>query len=220
MEDTYYSPNYTITYSSSDTNCDSYNVTLSCENEDSICKHEFHVSSVCRHFISVNVTVTIANGDSNFSFTSEAVKIGICKLNPHVSYITFYYMYSAYKLILNYQLLAADMVNKFIMVSFDQESSKINLDFINQPQDGQKFYIVRYGPISEGCKNFSIPELTGHLKNTRSVSPMLQLELQEVKSICFIVVANNGTKLNVSVEGTYESGILLIIIIIIALYRT
>lgn len=95
-----------------------------------------------------------------------------------------------------------DAVNNFIEVSFDKVQSRIHLKFINQPKIGEKFYSVRYGPTTPGCK-YLTSQTKGHLHNLNSLS--LELNLVESSSICFIILANNGSKY-VSVEGSYNTG--------------
>lgn len=93
-----------------------------------------------------------------------------------------------------------DTVNNFVQVSF--ESSTLNLNFINQPKEGEKFYEILYGPITQGCKNLS-SNITGHISNVMSFS--LRLNYLEGTQTCFNLFVNNGTR-SVRVEGMYVSG--------------
>ena len=94
----------------------------------------------------------------------------------------------------------ADTVNNFVQVSF--ELSVLNLNFIDQPKEGEKSYLIMYGPVTQDCKDLPL-KTTGHLSNVNSIS--LQLNYTESTSICFSLVTNNGTK-SVIVEGIYVPG--------------
>ena len=186
---------YNITYSNSLSGSVCYSVmipTSSCVN--GICKHEFNVSSsVCLNTSDINVTVTV---DSPYLKKSSPIKIG--KFNIAISGLMTALLHW-YVILLPY----ADAVNTFINVTFDKVLSRIHIEFINQPKQGEKFYSVRYGPVTPGCGH--LPWQTkGHLSNLNSLS--LELNILESSSmICFIVKANNGTNF-VSVEGIYNTG--------------
>ena len=79
----------------------------------------------------------------------------------------------------------------------------VNLEFINQPMKGKKFYSFMYGPETQDCMYVSF-KITGQFSDTNSLSLPL---IMENTSICFILEANNSTK-SVRVEGihTISSG--------------
>lgn len=93
-------------------------------------------------------------------------------------------------------------MNKFINVSFDKAASSINLMYINQPKESEKFYTVRYGPVNSNCRDLPL-QTKGHLSNSNSVSVELNLNLDDTTEVCFSVVVSNGTK-RVSMEGVYS----------------
>ena len=95
-------------------------------------------------------------------------------------------------------------MNNFVEVSINDVPANINLKFLNQQAEIEKFYTVRYGPANPGCKNFSL-QTKGHLINSNHISIKLILENESSSAICFVVIASNGVK-TISVEGIHLFG--------------
>ena len=76
----------------------------------------------------------------------------------------------------------------------------MNLTFINQSSEEEKFYSIMYAPVAQGCEQSPI-RLTGYLSNTNLIS----LQLNHDAEICFILVVSNDTKM-LRVEGIYSPG--------------
>ena len=102
-----------------------------------------------------------------------------------------------------FPFLHTDYVNSFIRVLFDPTMSTISLNFVNQTKANKKFYLIKYGPTTPGCKKLPL-QMEGYLSNSNLISLELNLSLKNVTEICFLVVVNNATN-TVNVEGIYKS---------------
>ena len=102
--------------------------------------------------------------------------------------------------------LFTDSDNAFLKVSFDMSTPSITCKFINQPKKNKKFYIIEYGPVTEGCKDLPY-NMEGYLSNSNSVTLQLHdlLNKDEISEICFVIKAHSGSK-TITVEGVHKSG--------------
>ena len=84
----------------------------------------------------------------------------------------------------------------------------IKLKFLNLPKESEKWYTIRHGPASVGCRE--LPSITkGHLSN----SPFISVELNHGSlteditefDICFEIIVLSGSK-TVKMEGIYNFG--------------
>ena len=99
-------------------------------------------------------------------------------------------------------------MNKFIEVTFHEETSGIALKFINQPKEGEKHYTVRYGALNPSCRHLAI-HTKGHLTNSNSITIELNIRPENttvtITEICLPVTVTNGST-TVSVEEIYSFG--------------
>ena len=112
-----------------------------------------------------------------------------------------------------------DTINRFVKVSFEAATSSISLKFINQPKLNKKFYEVKYGPVTPGCKKLE-HHMEGYLFNSNFISLEISIDMKQSDEICFLVMVNNGTK-TVNVKGIYragENGFYFILIIYVGLF--
>ena len=93
-------------------------------------------------------------------------------------------------------------MNNFIKISFVEITSSINVRFIKQPRESDKYYSVRYGQVDPSCQN--LPMLTrGHLSNSNSITIELNINPDKSDEVCLSVIVTNVTK-TVSVEGVFK----------------
>jgi hypothetical protein len=89
-------------------------------------------------------------------------------------------------------------VNRFAMVMFDKIKPGINIVFINERKENDKFYEVEFGPATPDCKYMPLKK-KGYISNSNSMSTELKISENNV-DICFVATVSNGIN-SILVEG-------------------
>ena len=89
-------------------------------------------------------------------------------------------------------------MNNFIKLYFDKKTLRITLQFINQPKESDKHYMLRYGPDHKHLQH----QAKGRLTHSNSVTVEVTINPEDA-IICLAAIVTNGTK-TVSMEGFYD----------------
>ena len=129
---------------------------------------------------------------------------------PHVYiyiYIYIYYFHASQSLRENheilqhaiisyYKLLYTDGTNKFVNVTFDNETNSIYCTFLNSQDNSDKSCNVSYS----SCGDQLVQTAMGIANTERPNFVEISLELTALHAYCYVVAASNGT-FKVLIEG-------------------
>ena len=141
----------------------------------------------------MNLCVVIKFMIALLNFCSSILLSEVWSLSTKMGCLTFLLLVSILKPI---HIISGSECNdqgKCLKIIIANSIIIITLNFINQPKESEKWYIIRHGPANPGCTE--LPSTTkGHLSNSLSISVELHLTDDITKNVCFEIIVRSDDR--------------------------